>query len=388
MLYAKVIIVINEYFSFESLVRDSGGFMSKDYNMKVDEILFQLSDVYNQTECEFDHNIGEILFGKLLFHRVVNIAYKNLLRQTHINLGEFDRYFKMHFEQGCIENHRYKEELMHVCDVMDGAEFPYAFLKGAILITNVYGEGLRYSNDIDILINESDIDACQELLLENGFIQGEVENGKIHEASRRDIVLSRMNYGETVPFFKEYNNRFICVDINFSLDYKPSQGSNLIGTMLSNRTKIEWGEIQLPTLDIIDFIIHLCMHLYKEATTIDWVIRRKDLNLYKFSDLNVVFHELATEDIYMRLYENIVKYGVEKECYYALFYTGKIYKNLMSYELYDKLLNKIKPKDIKYLRQIIDPQNKKIYMREMGFREWFACNEREKYLIEYNDERA
>ena len=250
--------------------------MKENYNMRINEMLFKLSDIYNLDKCIFDNCIGENIFGKLISNRVVNIAYKKLHADKEIHLGEYRKYFEMIFERSIIENQYYEKELIYVCNILRGARFKFAFLKGAFLISNVYEKGLRSSNDIDILINEKEIDECQKILCENGFVQGEVKDGIIKKASRSEIVLSRMNYGETVPFYKKFGKRFICIDLNFSLDYKPSQDEEIIREMLENRVEILWENTVLPTLNTLDFIIHLCMHLYKEATTITWVEWRKD----------------------------------------------------------------------------------------------------------------
>lgn len=354
----------------------------KKYDMKVNDLLFKLSDMYCQENYVFDNNIGENIFGKLISHRVINIAYSKLRDDKEINMGEYKKFFEIIYQQSLAENKEYEKELAYICDILCGAKFKFALLKGAFLISNVYPKGLRASNDIDILIDEKDIDECQSILLANGFVQGEVKNGVEHKATRSEIILSRMNYGETIPFYKKFGERYIFIDINFSLDYKPSQDARIIHEMLDNTVNINWNNTILTTLNIGDFIIHLCMHLYKEASTIDWVRRRKDLNLYKFCDLNVVFHELVTEDVYEELLERILHHGVEKECYYALLLSAKIYNGLMNNKRYTDLLSRIKPKNTQYLNQIVDPENKKIYSYDMSFEEWFACNERYKYLLE------
>lgn len=43
----------------------------------------------------------------------------------------------------------------------------------------------------------------QKILNDNGFIQGWVEDGLFIEASRNDIVMAKMNFGETIPFIKK-----------------------------------------------------------------------------------------------------------------------------------------------------------------------------------------
>lgn len=356
----------------------------KRYNLQANEVLFRLSDIYNQEEVHFDNCLGENLFGKLILHRIENIAYKKLL-QSGSNMGVYKNSFEVLYKESIERVALYEKDLSFVCNFMKEAKFKYALLKGAFLIPFVYERGLRYSNDIDILIDEKDIDACQEILLKNGFIQGRVIGDVLQPATRKEVILSRMNYGETIPFCKPCENRYIFVDINFSLDYKPAIERRIIQNMLDNVIEISWNNCQIRTLDISNFVIHLCMHLYKEATTLDWVKRRKDLNLYKFNDLNMIFHDCIDENTYKQIKKLIIEYGVQKECFYALLYASKIYHTLENMGNYIELLNAIQPEDLAYLSQIVDPENKKVFVYNMSFQEWFACENRVEQLFEVKE---
>lgn len=356
----------------------------KSFNMHANEKLFELIDIYKQGKVEFDNCLGENILGKLILNRVENIAYMKL-KQNNCSMGIYEKYFASLYKRAIDEVNDYENGLAYVCKIMEQASFKFALLKGAFLIPIVYEKGFRYSNDIDILIAEQDIDVCQKLLKDNGFIQGYVIDGEVHKVARREIVLSRMNYGETIPFCKVLKNKIVCVDINFSLDYKPMLENKIIQSMLECSIVVRWKNSVIKTLNISDFIIHLCMHLYKEATIFDWVKRRKDLNLYKFNDLNVVFHECVTDDTYKLITERIVCYGVQRECYYALLYASMIFSSLADNKRFKKLLNDIKPDNINYLSKIYDPQRKKTFTYNMSFEEWFACENRIDQLIEVTE---
>ena len=68
----------------------------------------------------------------------------------------------------------------------------------------------------------------QEILEKNGFIQGYFAYGEIITATRREILMARMNYGETVPFLKMVNGNLLELDLNFTLDIKPSGNSEIM----------------------------------------------------------------------------------------------------------------------------------------------------------------
>ena len=45
------------------------------------------------------------------------------------------------------------------------------------------------------------------------------------------------------------------------------------------------------TLDDAGFFIHLCAHLYKEATTLPWIEMHRDMTLYKYCDIHMMLEE-------------------------------------------------------------------------------------------------
>lgn len=350
-------------------------------NRELSKVLFRMSDIYNKEEIDFDNVSGEKLFGKIVLNRIVNIAYKNLLKSGCKKMGEFEKPLKLLYEENIRKAKICLDNVEYTCEVFKNAEFPFAFLKGAYLISNLYEIGDRTSNDIDVLIHEKDVGACKKILTENGFKQGYVENGVFREASRSELIMSKMNFGETIPFYKCFENRFIAVDINFSVDYKPMKDDSIITKLLEKRVKIPIGNTVLTTLDIYDFIIYLCLHLFKEATTSDWVERRKDLNLYKFNDLYILFHEKANVEFYKVMSETISMYGVNHECYYALYNATQIFDSLNNDNMYMDFLNTIKPYDTRYLKEIINPIEKKVLRYDMDFIDWFSCDDRYAALV-------
>lgn len=102
-----------------------------------------------------------------------------------------------------------------------------------------------------------------------------------------------MMRGETVPYIKEVNlpgMQFLEVDINFSLDYKPGN-VDLLEEMLNNSIVAKLGEYEVHTLRHEDFFVHLCSHLYKEATTLPWVEMMRDMTLYKYCDMYMLLND-------------------------------------------------------------------------------------------------
>ena len=55
-----------------------------------------------------------------------------------------------------------------------------------------------------------------------------------------------------------------------------------------------------------DFFLHLCAHLYKEATTLPWIEMHRDMTLYKYCDIYIIpyIEGMTLEDATNQLREN------------------------------------------------------------------------------------
>ncbi|HEY5588710.1 MAG TPA: nucleotidyltransferase family protein [Candidatus Paceibacterota bacterium] len=327
----------------------------------------------------------ESLLGYTLINRVCGNVLSHLIKNNVIDSlsDEFSNNLYTIYNTNIIKTRKFKSNIKYISSILHGCDFSYALLKGAYLTTQIYEEGLRTSNDIDILINYTDIMKCQKLLVENGFIQGSYNkiNG-IVPATREKIIQSRMNYGETIPFIKILDEAPLEVDINFSVDFKPSANKTIVKELLDNTIDIEFEGYIFKTLNDVDFLIHLCCHLYKEATTYNWVVSKRDLTLYKFIDINVFLKKFAGESFYKTLIKKIKLFNVEKECYYTLTNSSIIFPGLRAVTQFENLLIAIKPQNTDFMKQIIWPTKDKIFEYSIDFEDWFFCNNRLEKLKE------
>jgi len=344
----------------------------------MDNLFFRLSDFFmEETDEVMIPESQERLLGALCLNRMGGIGYLNMRRLKGLKVS---KEFRWTMEAVYNDNLRKYELLLRdvgiLSEIFSKSTFAYALLKGAYLSTMLYPKGCRVSNDIDILVQEEDLSRCTGLLAEGGFVQGQYVRGKgIIPATRREIVMARMNYGETVPFFKVVDDEAIMVDINFSLDYKPEE-SGIVRKMLQRTRKVAGPSGEFVTLDRADFMIQLCCHLYKEATTIDWVMTGRDLLLYKFSDIYVFFTKEYQGKDYQLLKNRIFEYGVMKECFYALKNTAVVFEKLLQNEEYMKLLEEIQPDNLDFMKQIVCPKEKQVLSYDMEFKDWFMQKDR------------
>ncbi len=351
----------------------------------MNNILFTLSDYFMEADSELKSIEQESeMLGELCTNRIAGIAYLNLKKLGNLRvIKEFENTLRAVYLDNVNRTQQYKRNVKLISKLLENVGFPYALLKGAYLTTKVYEEGCRTSNDLDILAEEENVSAVQDILKANGFIQGYYmkNEGMIVPATRRDIILSKMNFGETVPFAKFIDGNLFYVDINFSVDFKPEKEKKTVSELLSTIEKVEYEDTYYYTLDKYAFLIHLCCHLYKEATTMEWVKAGRDLQLYKFSDINVYLHDRSKE-YFDELLVIIETMQLEKECYYTIANTLIVYPGLKTNKELTDFLDRLRPSDCSFMKEIIDPREGKLYRYELSFEEWFKAKKKEELLIE------
>ena len=263
---------------------------------------------------------------------------------------------------------------------LEACGVPYALLKGAYLC-HKYEKGYRTSNDIDILVAPEDVGKVSAILKIAGFNQGEVKNGEFVAATRQQIIQSKMTRGETVPFIKPTKLpfvKFVEVDINFSLDYKNGD-DDILKKMLSRTQKASFDNVQIRTLDNFDFVLHLCAHLYKEATTFPWIKMKRDMTFYKYCDIYMMLSSFSKEE-YSVLVKRAKEYCLEKELAYCLKSVADFFG--VSFELLNDAFGKIGNLD-----EVVSPEEKKIYYySESNVIKRFFTKDRMKLLAEVQNE--
>lgn len=302
------------------------------------------------------------VLGQLFFNRMQSVAYGTL--SNHNLLGKVNREFRNSlrgaFELSTQKNKSFLACVIHLKQILEKGGYKYAMLKGAYLCGQ-YPEGFRTSNDIDLLVLPEDITGIGNILANAGFRQGHIYNSKFTPATRKEIIESRMTRGEIVPYIKQMDlpgMQFLEVDINFSLDYKPGN-TQLVREMLERVTNRVTGGEEIPTLEASDFFVHLCCHLYKEATTLPWVEMSRDMTLYKYCDIYTLLNA-ADQEQTEKLFERAKALETEKICAFAVLQTAALLdlKNTHACALAGDVLQD----DPDFLHRIISPVEKKQYI--------------------------
>ena len=303
-----------------------------------------------------------VVLGHLFFNRMQGVAYDVL--KTNELLGKVNREFRNSlgaaYEQNVLKNDSFKKCIVMLSEILSPCTCKVAMLKGAYLCAH-YLDGYRTSNDVDLLVLPKGVTAVGHLLSSAGFKQGNVRNGEFIPATRQEIIESKMMRGETVPYIKEVNlpfMKFFEVDINFSLDYKNGTGDTL-SNMLSNVCIKNEKELSIPTLDDADFFIHLCAHLYKEATTLPWIEMHRDMTLYKYCDIYMLLSEMTDHQM-QKVFNQAKEMGLDKICAYAILETIELFETGHAFAY--RLANDVLRDDPCFRFRVVSPKDKRTFV--------------------------
>lgn len=327
----------------------------------------------------------QYILGQLLFNRMGGVAYYTLKKSGLLSKmnREFINPLQQIYESGIERTESFFKAEELLAELFQGIQCNFALLKGAFL-SQLYPVGLRTSNDFDLLISKTDVQEVSKLLLHNGFQQGFLKNGEFTPATRNEIVYALMNKGETVPFVKEVRlPRFkhLEIDINFSLDFQAAQSTENINSMLSStENAIVTKNGTLPTLSTVMFLVHLCAHLYKEATTYFWVQANRDLSLYKFCDIYLFVAKYMDQSFSEQLIDVIHELGMSKECHYSFVHTRTLFE--IDNQNFDTVIHAIQPEDCRFMTQIFDPTGKRVFCYDMNFKDFMFHPKRYSILSE------
>ena len=156
----------------------------------------------------------------------------------------------------------------------------------------------------------------------------------------------KMHVGNLYPHSLSIANQYCdFVSIDFSYDVDLRKDYKATQEMLNNSVINELYGTEAFLLSKIDFLIHLCIHLYKEATNVQWVIYHADLNLIKFCDVReytkAIIEKLDEEVFYNR----IQALRAEEAVFYTFYYVDYLFEENFSSSLSENL----NIRDIDYL---------------------------------------
>lgn len=236
----------------------------------------------------------------------------------------------------------------------------YAGLKGIVFNVDMYEKGLRRSNDIDLLVPETELEKIDIILRRNGYIQSLLPDGQLIEATKKEKLIQRMNYHDLVPYVKEVNGVISEIDINFQFDTKENEiTQEIVELGLVEYNKEEYSVMGLPFETNLAF---LCIHFFREGTSSLWTDGKRDVVLYKLVDIMNVIRKNKNNFNISQWVNLVKKLGLEHKCYYTFYMLSQFYPEE---ELLKKLMQLLEPSDKSYLFKVkIEGENKVVKRNE------------------------
>lgn len=228
-----------------------------------------------------------------------------------------------------------------------------------------------------MMVGVQDIDKVIAILKKEDFIQGEVREGELVPATKKEILFSRLNTYEIVPLIKRLDDShlpFHEMDINFKLGNDDVKGT--AEKMLEDTVLLVNNDHQIRTLALEKFLLFLCIHHYREATMIMKIVNGDDLTLYKFMDIHFVVSQKAQEIDWKYLLEVAKETNRLNDVYYTFYYTELLYPGTFEIEILDML----KPENTDFINQYRGRDNTgEVYEWKLSFPERvFHINEKRK----------
>lgn len=302
------------------------------------------------------------VLGQIFSNRMQGIAYCRL--RHHRLLERVPREFAAALSDGYEMNLRRGESYLRCVDevsaLLEKSRADAVMLKGAWLCSQ-YPPGWRTAHDIDLLCDPKKVTELGEVLTEAGFAQGYLRCGEFFRADRREIVTAKMMRGETVPFVRRVSlpgMPYLEVDLNFSVTYRGEDG-DVAARMLENAAWRTSRLNRIRTPEKSDFFLHLCCHLYKEATTLPWIERKRDMTLYKYSDIYLLLSQMSDLDA-MEIFGRARVLGLTDICAYAVFSAAELFS--MEERAAVGWSREILSARPDLLRTVVSPKEKKYYL--------------------------
>lgn len=303
------------------------------------------------------------VIGLIQTHKIAGVCWKSV--NSYVSEHEDRRftypsiidYLKTSHK---IQSLKAKEQVTHlfnICDELEKQGINYVLLKGIVLSGCVYNDfGVRDFNDNDLLVHPNQLKECLEIIKDMGYTQGGVSpiSKKIFIKSRKEIITRPLISHEVIPLIKKTENSLLdyhMIDLHFSINLMTGDRTDsLVFNLLNQSIRVKIDKYYFNTLDWNHHLIFLCIHFYKEATTLRDVLLYKDLMLIKLSDIHHVICMLARSEDWdandFLMFVNSKNYI--KEVYYTLYYLKVVFGDT----LIRQFIEQLHIKDDKFLSEV------------------------------------
>lgn len=205
--------------------------------------------------------------------------------------------------------------------------------------------------DFDVFLPDESLPAAAAVLDDLGYRQGRLSENRrvVRPLAREDELFWRLNVSALPAFSRPTSDPYVSVfsvDVRRNIVERPSGRPFVPMEELFARARpaIVAGE---PVLVLApeDQVIDLATHIFREATTLTPIAEGKDLCLYRFLDLLLVWRDAGAAVNVDELVDSIDRYQLHEDVYYALHFMDAIYPHVVE----PSVLERIRPVDLGYL---------------------------------------
>lgn len=279
------------------------------------------------------------LIGLAIRHKVLPLISKHILKLSEgSNLSmQYKRFFEFSYLGNKKRNQALFNELAIVLDHFNNKGIDAIPLKGLVLTPLVYNDfGIRTLNDLDFLITLDLKSKVSNELKEIGYRMGKYDYfaKEFTPLSRKEELLWKMYAGNLFPHVKKVASEYLnYIEVDFSYDVDLNKNYNASKLLLESSVSTQLLGIRTKILSDLDFLIHICIHLYKEATNVQWILLHADLNLIKFCDLREYTIYISEKLDWTQLGLRAKELGAEEALFYSYYYLDFIYGEKYSEKL-------------------------------------------------------
>lgn len=240
---------------------------------------------------------GGIDWGRILHlsekHRVLPILYANIKKAgllpvlpEDVHRDLFRWYWKI-----VGNNLRMCKKLVAVLGLLENHDIPAVPFKGPVLAQQLYGDvGLRFFQDLDILVPKNYADQAREVMLASGYLPAAQQlTGK-----RFPHVLK---YARECSFLDVSNNVKVSIDLHWQLSLVFRRAFDY-GFCKERLKTIRFQDQDVFCLSAEDSLLHLCLngahdiwdHLEKILCIAEWINKHPELDWQLTLELAGLLH--------------------------------------------------------------------------------------------------
>ena len=256
-----------------------------------------------------------------------------------------------------------KKELMKFINTCYKKKIKLSPVKGIYLSDFLYKDSsIRKTDDVDILISIDDIPQITEILIQQGFTnrQYNKEKKEFFDYDKLTVMKYKMTMYNLLPFVKVQDDQLIIFDISFALDFDRST-SNVVKNMLQ---AVIVEQDKIPTMKGKDYLIHLLIHNYREASNASWIELSKDITLRKFCDIREFIREILTDNELKMVVSEMLEINQKAALIFNIYSIYEIYGDSFSKEILQQL--SIDKESVSQYFQFFDDDRKTSHKRQKG----------------------